>query len=113
MFETLIPQTFARDTTRPLDAKPGADLICPCTGGRDAFDPIAMPAVSLASHREPQFVFPDEVGAARDKLARFRERTGRRGPNILVILMDDEHRQHEGHVAWVGRRRPVGGGAAG
>jgi len=54
-----------------------------------AFDPIATPAVSLAAHREPQFAFPDEVEAARAKLARFRERTGRSGPNILVILMDD------------------------
>jgi len=55
----------------------------------EAFDAIATPAVSLAAHREPQFVFTDEVDIAREKLARFRERTGRRGPNILVILMDD------------------------
>src|SRR5215475_518350 len=55
----------------------------------EAFDAIATPAVNLAAHREPQFVFTDEVDVAREKLARFRERTGRRGPNILVILMDD------------------------
>ena len=55
----------------------------------EIFDPIASAAVSLAAHREPQFVFTDEVDVAREKLARFRERTGRRGPNILVILMDD------------------------
>src|SRR5262245_49615910 len=55
----------------------------------EVFDAIASPAVSLAAHREPQFVFTDEVDVAREKLARFRERTGRRGPNILAILMDD------------------------
>ena len=29
------------------------------------FDPIATPAVSLAAHREPQFVFTEEVDIAR------------------------------------------------
>ena len=53
------------------------------------FDPITTAAVSLARHREPQFVFPEEVETARQTLARFRARTGRRGPNIMVILMDD------------------------
>src|SRR5262249_44300583 len=70
----------------------------------EAFDAIATPAVSLAAHREPQFVFTDEVDIAREKLARFRERTGRRGPNILVILMDD--------VGW-GDFGCYGGGVAG
>ena len=53
------------------------------------FDPIATPTVKLAGHREPQFVFPEESESAREKLARFRTRTGRTGPNVLVILMDD------------------------
>src|SRR5262249_24000698 len=53
------------------------------------FDAIATPVVSLATHREPQFVFTDEVDITHENLARFRERTSRRGPNILVILMDD------------------------
>src|SRR5678816_3221133 len=52
------------------------------------FDPIASPTVRLAPHREPAFVFPDQAEAARQKLAAYAARTGRR-PNILVILFDD------------------------
>jgi arylsulfatase A-like enzyme len=53
-----------------------------------SFDPIASPTTSIAATREPQFVFEDEVTEARHKLARHRARTGR-GPNVLVLLMDD------------------------
>jgi len=53
-----------------------------------AHDPIAAPTVRLAPHREPQFVVDDAVEAARARLDRFR-RTSARGPNVLVILMDD------------------------
>jgi arylsulfatase A-like enzyme len=53
------------------------------------FDPLATPTVRLAAHREPQFVFPEQVTPTREKLDRFRARTGRAGPNVLVILMDD------------------------
>jgi hypothetical protein len=52
------------------------------------FDPIASPTVRLAPHREPAFVFPDQAEAARQKLAAYSARTGRR-PNLLVILFDD------------------------
>jgi arylsulfatase len=49
------------------------------------FDPIASPTVRIAPHREPAFVFPEQIEAARAKLA---ARSGRK-PNILVILFDD------------------------
>ena len=52
------------------------------------FDPIASPTVRIAPHREPAFVFPDQAEAAREKLAAYGARAGRR-PNILVILFDD------------------------
>ena len=54
-----------------------------------AHDPIATAATRLAKHREPQFVFADAEQAAQTALAGFRASSGRRGPNILVILMDD------------------------
>lgn len=53
------------------------------------FDPIASPTTQLAEHREPQFVHEDEVATATARITGFRERTGGRGPNLLVILMDD------------------------
>lgn len=53
------------------------------------FDPIASPTTQLAEHREPQFVHDDEVVTATTRITGFRERTGGRGPNLLVILMDD------------------------
>ena len=65
------------------------------------FDPIASPAVRIADHREPAFVFPEQSEAARRKLAEFAT-TGRR-PNVLVILFDD--------VGW-GDFGCYGGGAA-
>jgi arylsulfatase A-like enzyme len=52
------------------------------------FDPISTPAVRLAPHREPAFVFPDQEQAAAGRLAEYVARTGRR-PNVLVILFDD------------------------
>ena len=53
-----------------------------------SFDPIASPTVAVSPTREPQFVHDDEVAAATTRLDAFRARTGR-GPNLLVILMDD------------------------
>jgi arylsulfatase len=53
-----------------------------------SFDPIASPTVAASPTREPQFVHDDEVAAATTRLDAFRARTGR-GPNLLVILMDD------------------------
>ncbi|HEY8059228.1 MAG TPA: hypothetical protein VID94_10770, partial [Acidimicrobiales bacterium] len=53
------------------------------------FDPIASPTTRLAEHREPQFVHDDQVADATTRLTRFREQTGGRGPNLLVVLMDD------------------------
>jgi hypothetical protein len=35
------------------------------------FDPIANATVRLAPHREPAFVFPEQVRAAQDKLAAY------------------------------------------
>jgi len=52
------------------------------------FDPISSPTVRIAPHQEPAFVFPEQTEAARQKLAAYAARTGRR-PNILVILFDD------------------------
>ena len=43
------------------------------------FDPIASPTTRIAPHREPAFVFPEQVDATRAKLARL----GRK-PNILA-----------------------------
>ena len=54
-----------------------------------AFDPIASPTTRLADHREPQFVHEGQVAATTTRLSGFRERSGDRGPNLLVILMDD------------------------
>src|SRR5262247_3059038 len=53
-----------------------------------AFDPIASPTVRIAPHREPAFDLPDQQEAARQRLAAYTARTGRR-PNVLVILFDD------------------------
>jgi arylsulfatase A-like enzyme len=53
------------------------------------FDPIASPTTRLADHREPQFVHEDQVAVTTTRLSGFRERSGGRGPNLLVILMDD------------------------
>src|SRR3954454_18750132 len=52
------------------------------------FDPIASPTVEVGRPREPQFVHGDQVTEATGRLDGFRERHGR-GPNILVVLMDD------------------------
>ena len=48
------------------------------------FDPIASPTVRLAPHREPAFVFPDQAEAARQKLAAYSARTGRRRAPVQV-----------------------------
>jgi arylsulfatase len=48
------------------------------------FDPIVSPTVTVAEHREPQFVHDDDVAAAAARLA-----ARSRPPNVLVILMDD------------------------
>jgi arylsulfatase A-like enzyme len=53
------------------------------------FDPISSPTVATAAAREPQFVHEDQVDEATTRLAGFRERNGGKGPNLLVILMDD------------------------
>ncbi|MBV9950825.1 MAG: arylsulfatase [Acidimicrobiia bacterium] len=52
------------------------------------FDPIASPTVEVGPTREPQFVHEDQVTEATGRLDGFRGRHGR-GPNLLVILMDD------------------------
>jgi arylsulfatase len=52
------------------------------------FDPIASPTVEVGPTREPQFVHEDQVAEANGRLDGFRNRHGR-GPNLLVILMDD------------------------
>ncbi len=53
------------------------------------FDPIASRTTTLADNREPQFVHEGEVATATARITGFRERRGGRGPNLLVILMDD------------------------
>lgn len=53
-----------------------------------AHDPIAAETRSVATHREPRFVFADDEAAAQRALDAHHARSGRR-PNILVILMDD------------------------
>lgn len=52
------------------------------------FDPITEPTTDVAPHREPRFVFHDEVAEAERRLAAARGRFGR-PPNVLVLLMDD------------------------
>jgi arylsulfatase len=52
------------------------------------FDPIASPTTRVADHRERQFVHEDQVATAAERLAAHRRGHGR-GPNLLVILMDD------------------------
>ena len=68
----------------PLKFRAAPHMVAAC----HQFDPIANPTVRVAPHREPAFVFPEQVRAAQDKLAAYAARTGRR-PNILVILFDD------------------------
>ena len=53
------------------------------------FDPIASPTTRLADHRERQFVHEDEAATTTTRLSGFRDRSAGRGPNLLVILMDD------------------------
>ena len=52
------------------------------------FDPIATAAVRAAANREPAFAHPEQVAAAKRKLAEYVKRRGRT-PNFLVFLMDD------------------------
>jgi len=52
------------------------------------FDPFATPTVRRAENLEPAFAHPEQVEAAKKKLAEYVKRRGRR-PNFLVFLMDD------------------------
>jgi arylsulfatase len=53
------------------------------------FDPISAPTTKLADHRERQFVHEAQVAAATERLDAFRAGRDGRGPNLLVLLMDD------------------------
>jgi arylsulfatase len=53
------------------------------------FDPIASPTTQLTATRERQFVHDDEVATATAKLDAYRAGRGGKGPNLLVVLMDD------------------------
>src|SRR5438046_3587863 len=61
-----------------------AAMLCARATLMPTFDPIASPTTRIDPHREPAFVFPEQVDAARAKHARF----GRK-PNVLVIVFDD------------------------
>jgi arylsulfatase len=52
------------------------------------FDPIASPTVAVSDTREPRFVHDEQEAAARSRLDEFRARHGR-GPNVLLVVMDD------------------------
>jgi len=54
-----------------------------------AHDPIVATTTKLAGHREPAFVFPEQVSAMEARIADYRARHGGRRPNVLVVLMDD------------------------
>jgi arylsulfatase len=49
-----------------------------------AHDPIVAEVTKVADNREPQFVFPEQVEAAKKKI----EARGRK-PNLLIFLTDD------------------------
>ena len=53
------------------------------------FDPIASPTPTVADNREPAFVHEADRAVAAERLAAYRERRGGKGPNVLMILMDD------------------------
>jgi hypothetical protein len=51
-------------------------------------DSLVQPLVEVAKNREPVIVHAAQLAEARQKLAAFVQRTGRR-PNVLVFIMDD------------------------
>lgn len=53
------------------------------------FDLIASATTKVAAHREPAFVHDADVAEAASRLDGFRTRSTRKGPNVVVILMDD------------------------
>jgi arylsulfatase A-like enzyme len=53
------------------------------------FDPIATATTPVADNREPAFVHEADVAEANRRLGEYRGRSGRRGPNVVVVLMDD------------------------
>lgn len=53
------------------------------------FDPIASPTTKVADNREPAFVHATDVATSEERLAAYRSGRGGRGPNVLMILMDD------------------------
>ena len=53
-----------------------------------AEDSLVQPLVEVASNREPVIVHAAQLAEARQKLAAFAQRTGRR-PNVLVFILDD------------------------
>jgi arylsulfatase len=67
-----------------------------------AEDSLVQPLVEVARNREPVIVHAAQLAEARQKLAAFAKRTGRR-PNVLVFIMDD--------VGW-GDLGAYGGGVA-
>ena len=67
-----------------------------------AEDSLVQPLVEVAKHREPVIVHAAQLTEAKQKLAAFAKRTGRR-PNVLVFIMDD--------VGW-GDLGAYGGGVA-
>ena len=67
-----------------------------------AEDPLVQPLVEVARNREPVIVHAAQLAEARQKLAAYAQRTGRR-PNVLVFIMDD--------VGW-GDLGAYGGGVA-